>query len=91
MNEVKIVEIMKKLKKEAGFYELYHKTSFIGYRHTRNEDQEVSIDILDAGPEAGDIRYACSATSEDGKVATGNNGPSLDIVLATVHWQDLDK
>jgi hypothetical protein len=89
MNEV---EIMKKLKKVAGFYELYHKTSFIGYRHPKSGgSQKVSVDILDAGSEAGDIRYACEATSEDGKVATGNNGPSLEVVLATVHWQDLDR
>ena len=91
MNETEI-EMMEKLKKYGEFFELHHKTSFIGYRHTKNKgDQEVQIDILDAGPEAGNARYYCTATSEDGKVATGNSGPSIDVVLGTVHWYNLDK
>ena len=89
MNEV---EIMKRLKEVAGFFEIYHKTSFTGYRNTGSgKTQEVSVDILDAGPEAGDSRYSCCATSDDGKTASGNPGASIDLVLATVHWYNLDK
>ncbi|MBA7630160.1 hypothetical protein ES703_37673 [subsurface metagenome] len=89
MNEA---EIIKKLKEVAGFFEVYHKkTSFEGSRTAKNgAAQKVVVDILDSGPEAGDLRYACVATSEDGKTATGNEGPSIDVVLATVHWQELD-
>lgn len=91
MNESEI-EMMEELTKYAEFFELHHKTSFIGYRHTKNKgDQEVYIDILDAGPQAGNARYSCTATSEDGKVATGNSGPLIETVIATVHWYNLDK
>jgi len=88
MNEA---EIIKRLKEDAGFFEVSHKTSFEGWRKAKNgTHQEVIVDILDSGPEAGDLRYACVATSKDGKVAKGNEGPSIDVVLATVHWQELD-
>lgn len=89
MNET---EIIKRLKEVVGFFKVYHKTSFEGWRRAKNgTEQRVTVDILDAGPEAGGLRYACHATSEDGKMATGNNGPSIDVVLSTVHWHDLDK
>ena len=85
-------DVMKKLKKDAGFFEIYHKTSFWGYRRNANrEEQEVSVDILDMGEGAGDSRYSCVATTNDGKIATGNLAPSIDVAISIVHWQDLDK
>lgn len=85
-------DIMKKLKKDAGFFEIYHKTSFWGYRRNANgETQEVSVDILDMGSEAGDSRYSCVANTNDGKTATGNPASSIDVAISIVHWRDLDK
>ena len=87
-----VADVMKQLKKDAGFYEIYHKTSFWGYRNKANEEsQEVSVDILDRGSEVGDQRYSCVATTSDGKMATGNNYPSVDLAISGVHWYDLDK
>ena len=84
--------VMKRLKKEAGFFEIYHKTSFWGYRrNAKGEVQEVSVDILDMGSEAGDARYSCVAKTDDGKTATGNPASSIDVAISIVHWYDLDK
>lgn len=89
MNEA---EIIKRLKEVTGFFEVYHKTSFEGWKRAKDGTyQRVTVDILDAGPEAGGLRYACHATSEDGKMATVASCPSIDVVLSTVHWHDLDK
>ena len=89
MNEAAII---KRLKEVDGISEVYHKTSFEVSRRAKNgTDQSVTVDILYAGPEAGSQRYACQATSRDRKMATGNNGTSVNVVLSTVHWQDLDK
>jgi len=84
--------VMKQLKKDAGFFEIYHKTSFWGYRrNAKGEEQEVSVDILDMGSEAGDARYSCVATTSDGKFATGNSASSIDVAISIAHWSDLDK
>ncbi len=84
-------DIMKQLKKEAGFFEIYHKTSFWGYRrNAKGEDQTVAVDILDMGSGTGDNRYSCVATTEDGKMATGNPASSIDVAISIVHWQEFD-
>lgn len=36
-------------------------------------------------------RFSVVATDEDGRQASGNSGDKLNVVLATVHWEDLDK
>jgi hypothetical protein len=85
-------DVMKQLKKEARFFEIYHKTSFLGYRkNAKGEDQEVAVDILDMGSGTGDSRYSCIATTKDGKMATGNPASSIDVAISIVHWYDLDK
>jgi hypothetical protein len=86
------VSLIPELLKVANFFEVYHKTAFKCYRNAKNGAvQEVLVEIQDAGPAAGGSRYSCVATSEDGKVARGNPGPSIDVVLATVHWGELDE
>ena len=85
-------KLISELKKHANFFEVYHKTSFRCFRKAENgNDQEVNVDILDAGPDAGQLRYHCVAKSEDGKMATGNPAESIEIVLFGLHWYDLDK
>jgi len=84
-------DVMKRLKKEARFFKIYHKTSFWGYRrNAKGEEQEVSVDILDMGSEAGELRYSCVARIKDGKEITGNPAPSIDTAIMTAHWNELD-
>jgi hypothetical protein len=86
------IEIKKQLKSVAGFFEVYHITTFKGYRDRADgATQAVTIEILDSGEEAGDSRYACVATSEDGKTTTGNNAPTIDWAIGCVHWDALDR
>ncbi len=85
------IDAIVEIKQVAGFYEVYHKSVFLGYRTGKDgEPQRVTIEILDAGPEAPGKRYHCKATSEDGRKATGNPGATVGEVLYTLHWQDLD-
>lgn len=87
-----IDEIINRLKKHANISEVHHKTSFHCYHTDKNGNtQEVEVDILDAGPDDPQLRYHCTARSEDGKTATGNPASSLDVLLMGLHWYDLDK
>lgn len=52
--------------------------------------QDVTVTILDRGPSFSP-RYAVSATTEGGQSCTGNSGDDLEVVIATVHWYQLDK
>jgi len=81
-------EKTRKILKESGnFFEIYHKTSFKGYRRNKQgETQEVEIDIF-----YGNGEYHCVATTKDGKTATGNPASSLLEMIPLVHWDDLDK
>jgi hypothetical protein len=71
-------------------FEAAHVTTFKCYREAANgRTQEVTVEILDRGP--GDFpRYSCVARSDDGKAASGNSADSVDVVLSTLHWWDLD-
>lgn len=73
-------------------FEVYHKDSFECIRNLgTGEMQTVEVTILDAGPD-GDpqLRYRCVATTQDGKMATGNPADSIDMAVMIVHWQELD-
>jgi hypothetical protein len=93
LNGPDLIASITKHKKFHGIFEVYHRTSFQGYRTAKNgESQKVEVDIFDAGPNVNSIlRYHCVATTEDGKRATGNAAESVDIALAIVHWGDLDR
>ena len=81
-------EMIAELMTVGDFFKVHHKTSF---RCWRNEGQEVLVEIEDAGPSKPDVRYSCVATTEDGKMATGNLGPTIEGVLVSLHWYELDK
>ncbi len=84
--------VQKFLKNKVDFFEPYHVTEFQAYRNAKaGHTQKVTVQILDAGPEAGDSRYHCIARSDDGKIASGNPAGRLHLLLPTVHWGDLDK
>ncbi len=53
--------------------------------------QEVTIQIFDRGPTAGSFRYHCEATTDDGKMASGNLVESIELALQTMStWPNLD-
>lgn len=82
---------MKVLKEMTGMQEISHVTTFRCYRDIREVGmKEVTVELLDHGPDAGMTRYSCTATTEDGRKATGNPGGSIEEVLAIVHWANLD-
>ena len=84
--------IVEKLKQLEGVFEVYHVVStFKLYRRTEDgESQEVTVEILDAGPTVSE-RYFCRATSNDGRTATGNPQTSIEYAMMHTHWNDLDK
>lgn len=85
------VEILDQLKAVTGAFEAYHRTEYVVYRDTASGGvQEIHIEVLDAGPSKPHIRYQVTATSDEGKKATGNPSESLEVALAIVHWHDLD-
>ena len=86
------LDILSKLKElRGGFFEWCHTTTFRCYQDREIRGTfEVTVTILDGGPGATGGRYRCVAKSEDGATATGNPDDNLDVVLATVHWGDLD-
>ena len=91
MDPIEILEKLKALPMLASA-SFYHRTTFECHRTDKQgQDQVVTVTILDAGPGAGRPRYHCEATTPDGRSATGNPDDSLQVLLATVHWWELDK
>lgn len=85
------VEILNLLKEATGASEAYQVTEYVVCRETRGGGmEEVRIEVRDGGPAMGNLRFSVIAKSEDGRTATGNPAGSLETVLATVHWYDLD-
>ncbi len=75
----------------SGAFELYSVTTFKGYRKRKDGAiKEITVEVLDGGP-TDQLRYHVVATDEDGRGASGNPANTLDVVLATVHWGDLDR
>jgi hypothetical protein len=92
MTDGQIGQVNKFLRDKAGFHETYRVTEFMGYRTAKDgHTQKVTVQIFDAGPLAGELRYQVQAQSDDGKQASGNAAESLDTVLTIAHWYDLDK
>ncbi len=84
-------EVREFCKEHVNFFEIYRVYEFQGHRQNKaGKDQKVRIELLDAGPEAGDLRFHCRAVLEDGRYATGNAAKTVDETLAIVHWWDLD-
>lgn len=51
---------------------------------------EITVELLDAGDDAGANRYAVSAYSIDGKEAHGTGAATLEEALTNVPWDGLD-
>ena len=85
------IEIIEKLKKVKGAFDICQIISTFRFYRTDKDGnpQEVTLDILDAGPER-QARYTCLAKTNDGKTALGNLETSIEYALTTVHWEELD-
>lgn len=86
-------EIIGKLAQVNGVFEVYHVIStFKFYRKNKAGGvQEVTVQILDAGPESKEhMQYHCFAKADDGRTATGNPDLSIERALSNVHWEHLD-
>jgi hypothetical protein len=76
----------------ANLSEVCEKHTFECYR-VRGDGcmQEVTVVILDAGPNVqGSPRFFVHATSAEGRTVAGRADSSLDAVLESVKWSDLD-
>ncbi len=88
---IDIREAIEGLKRHGGFFEVYEVHTFTGYRETGGDfPQTVHVKILDAGPGAGNARYAVEASTEVGKVTRGNEAESIDVALAITRFSELD-
>jgi hypothetical protein len=88
-------EVIGRLEEDAGMSEVAKVTTFKGYRKNgAGVLVEVTVDVLDAGQEAGEGRYAVYARSKEeggrAKVATGNEAGTLEEAIAIAHWHELD-
>jgi hypothetical protein len=76
----------------AGFFDACRILTYHCHRKgPSGGTQEVRIEILDAGPEAGIGRYLASALADDGRVAEGAPAPTIKGALTAVHWEGLDR
>jgi len=89
---LEIDEMLEMVKKASGAAELYHVTTFRGYRPDEKGNQrEITIEVLDMGPGHLAGRYTIVAEDKQGRTATGNGDDSLDVALHIVHWDELDR
>ena len=85
------MDMLPQVKEAAGLEEAYHVTTFRGYRTTaRGRHQQVTVEVLDGGPEMGLSRFTVKAYGDDDTTATGNAGDTLHAALRHVHWFRLD-
>jgi len=75
-----------------GILEVYRKKDFLLWRNAKDGSaQEVSLEVLDAGPNFdSERRFTCVARTSNGRSAKGNSARTVETALALVHWWDLD-
>lgn len=81
---------IKEIEKFGKMFEVAKISYYKGYREDNQE--AVNLEIQDYGVEGGANRYFIVATNEDGtKRAIGNGGKTIEMALALLHWNDLDR
>jgi hypothetical protein len=82
-------ETIRRIEKALGMSETYKITTFQGIREDADGGwQELAVDVLDAGEDAGDSRYvAVLAFEEDERIIEGRTAPTVDEALADVGAQ----
>ncbi len=86
------LEALRALSSIKEHVEVHKSSSFVVYRETEDgRTLRVSVEVLDQGPDANLFaRYACRATAENGRFATGNPSDSVYGAIRHVHWKELD-
>lgn len=85
-------ELRRMVKEISGAAELYHVTTFWGYREDKEgKGQELTVKIRDGGPNGPGGRFNVHAWTSDGRDATGNGDDTIAGALSAVHWGDLDR
>jgi hypothetical protein len=77
-------DTIRRIEKALGMSETYQITTFQGIKEDADGGwQEITVDVLDAGEDAGDQRYvAVLAFEEDERVVEGRTAPTVDEALA---------
>lgn len=94
MADAEDLEVLTFLRKKQELSEVYRKKEYVVVRHAADGNtQEVTIEILDAGPDFGDpnLRFQCKATAADGRSTTGNTAETAKAALSLLHWSELDR
>jgi hypothetical protein len=79
-------EVIAKLEKASGIYELSKVTTFKGYLEGAGE---IEIEVSER---PGNYHiFARTLDLEVEKTATGNSGDDLDTTISLVHWGDLKR
>lgn len=78
------------IKKHANISQVCHVEKFECYRENLSGMQQIIVEIYDQGSSEQEKRFSCQATSDTGKIVIGNSGPSINAVLSTMHWYELD-
>jgi hypothetical protein len=82
-------DTIRRIEKELGLSETYRITTFQGIREDADGGwQEIRIDVLDGGEDAGDRRYVAVLEYEDGRIVEGRTAPTVDDALADVGAQE---
>jgi hypothetical protein len=104
-SKMDIADVLKLLRtSQSGIIELAEVTTYIGYRRgTDDTEREITVEILDAGPDAGENRYVVEVTEEHGDGDLDDDlgdeveqtihaaGASLELAIAALPWDELDE
>jgi hypothetical protein len=79
-------DIIRRIEKELGMSETYRVTTFEGIRENADgRMQEITLEVLDAGKDTENQRYAVNVRFEGGRDdIVGNPAPTLDEALSDV-------
>ena len=79
-------DTIRRIEKELGMSETYRVTTFEGIRENADgRMQEITLEVLDAGKDAENQRYAVNVRFEGGRDdIVGNPAPTLDDALSDV-------
>jgi hypothetical protein len=81
------LEMLAEVKSAASLDEAYHLTTFKAYRASAAGNlSEVTIQILDGGPEMGERRYTVMVQDDKGRRVSGTARPTVRAALQSVPW-----
>ena len=91
MESEDLCETLRALKQAGKFFEAYEVTRFTGHRKTQDGiDQEVEVEVLDAGPDVEPHRRYLVVASAEEKKTIGGPGHTPREALAGFPWYKLD-